>query len=109
MANDFERLYDTDLTDAGWALVAPLLPPARPGGRPRTTNIRAVLNAIFYLLRTGCHGGCFPGSSRHGAPFITTSEGGRTQVSGLAFSAVCMRRLGSMLVGMRLLPPSSWM
>src|SRR6187399_2755642 len=54
MANDVERLYDTDLTDAGWALVAPLLPPARPGGRPRTTNIRAVLNAIFYLLRTGC-------------------------------------------------------
>ena len=47
MANDVERLYDTDLTDAGWALVAPLLPPARPGGRPRTTNIRAVLNAIF--------------------------------------------------------------
>jgi hypothetical protein len=56
MANDCERLYDTDLTDAGWALIAPLLPPARPGGRPRTTNIRAVLNAIFYLLRTGCLG-----------------------------------------------------
>src|SRR5712671_4607389 len=46
--------YDTDLTDAAWAWVAPLLPAARPGGRPRTTNLRAVLNAIFYLLRTGC-------------------------------------------------------
>ena len=46
--------YDTDLTDAAWALVAPVLPAARPGGRPRTTNLRAVLNAIFYLLRTGC-------------------------------------------------------
>jgi len=46
--------YDTDLTDAAWELVAPLLPAARPGGRPRTTNIRAVVNAIFYLLRTGC-------------------------------------------------------
>jgi len=54
MANDVERLYDTDLTDAGWALIAPLLPPARPGGRPRTTHMRTVLNAIFYLLRTGC-------------------------------------------------------
>src|ERR1700732_3434665 len=48
------RFYDTDLTDAAWAWVAPVLPAARPGGRPRTTNLRAVLNAIFYLLRTGC-------------------------------------------------------
>ena len=48
------RFYDTDLTDAAWAFVAPVLPAARPGGRPRTTNLRAVLNAIFYLLRTGC-------------------------------------------------------
>src|ERR1700738_718239 len=45
-----DKLYDTDLTDAAWALIGPML----PGGRPRTTNIRAVLNAIFYLLRTGC-------------------------------------------------------
>ena len=49
-----DKLYDTDLTDAAWALIAPMLPAARRGGRPRTTNIRAVLNAIFYLLRTGC-------------------------------------------------------
>jgi putative transposase len=42
--------YDTDLTDAAWAWVAPVLPAARPGGRPRTTNLRAVLNAIFYLM-----------------------------------------------------------
>ena len=46
--------YSTDLTDAAWALIAPLLPAARTGGRPRTTDLRAVLNAIFYLLRTGC-------------------------------------------------------
>src|SRR3954447_23821248 len=48
------RCYDTDLNDAAWAWVAPYLPPARSGGRPRTTDLRAVLNAIFYLLRTGC-------------------------------------------------------
>jgi transposase len=48
------RFYDTDLTNAAWARVAPVLPAARPGGRPRTTNLRAVLNAIFYLLGTGC-------------------------------------------------------
>src|SRR5215472_13645935 len=46
--------YDTDLTDAAWALVAPLLPAALPGGRPRTTDLRLVLDAIFYMLRTGC-------------------------------------------------------
>jgi putative transposase len=46
--------YSTDLTDAAWALIAPLLPAAGTGGRPRTTDLRAILNAIFYLLRTGC-------------------------------------------------------
>jgi putative transposase len=48
------RVYETDLTDAQWAILAPLLPPAPGGGRPRTTNLREVLNAIFYNLRTGC-------------------------------------------------------
>jgi len=54
VSTDIDKLYDTDLTDAAWALIAPMLPAARPGGRPRKINIRAVLNAIFYLLRTGC-------------------------------------------------------
>jgi putative transposase len=49
-----DTLYDTDLSDAAWAIVAPLLPPAKPGGRPRTTCLRSVLDAILYLLRTGC-------------------------------------------------------
>ena len=45
--------YSTDLSDAQWALVEPLLPAARPGGRPRTTDMREVLNAIFYMVRGG--------------------------------------------------------
>jgi len=77
---DTEKLYDTDLTDAAWALIAPMLPAARPGGRPRTTNIRAVLNAIFYLLRTGCHWRLLPREFPASGP-------GRTAVSGLASSA----------------------
>ena len=48
------RCYDTDLNDAAWVWIALYLPAARAGGRPRTTDLRAVLNAIFYLLRTGC-------------------------------------------------------
>jgi len=46
--------HPTDLTDAQWALLVPLLPPPKPGGRPRTVNLREILNAIFYLLRAGC-------------------------------------------------------
>ena len=48
------KLDGTDLSDAAWALVEPHLPAARPNGRPRRTNLRAVVDAIFYLLRTGC-------------------------------------------------------
>jgi putative transposase len=48
------RVYDTDLTDAQWMILGPLLPPAPGGGRPRTTDMREVLNAILYVLRTGC-------------------------------------------------------
>jgi putative transposase len=46
--------YPSDLTDSQWLLIAPLLPPARPGGRPRKTDVRAVVNGIFYLNREGC-------------------------------------------------------
>ena len=47
------RTYPSDLTDEQWELVAPHIP-IHPGGRPRTTPMRDVLDAIFYVLRTGC-------------------------------------------------------
>jgi putative transposase len=46
--------YPTDLADAEWAVLQPLLPAAKPGGRPRTTCLRQVVDAIFYVLRSGC-------------------------------------------------------
>jgi putative transposase len=46
--------YPTDLTDEQWKLVEHLFPQAKPGGRPRKTDLREVLNALFYLTRTGC-------------------------------------------------------
>ena len=46
--------YPTDLTEAEWTRLAPLIPAAQPGGRPRTTDMREVVNAIFYVLRGGC-------------------------------------------------------
>jgi putative transposase len=49
-----EQVYPTDLTDAQWARVAPLLTTSRGPGRPQQVCQRHILNAILYLLRTGC-------------------------------------------------------
>jgi putative transposase len=57
--------YPSDLTDAQWQLIEPLLPAARPGGRPRKTNLRAVANAIFYLNREGCSWRALPHDFPH--------------------------------------------
>ena len=46
--------YASDLTDGEWALIEPYLPPIKAVGRPRTTDLREVVNAILYLLRSGC-------------------------------------------------------
>jgi len=46
--------YPSDMTDGEWTRLEPLIPPAKPGGRPRETNMREAINAILYLLRTGC-------------------------------------------------------
>ena len=53
--------YPSDLTDAQWKLIEPLLPPEPGGGRPRKTRMRDVLDAIFYVLRTGCQWRYLPG------------------------------------------------
>lgn len=46
--------YSTDLTDNQWSRIAPLIPPAKPGGRRRSVNVRELVNAILYFVRTGC-------------------------------------------------------
>ena len=46
--------YKTDLTDAQWKLIRPLIPPPKPGGRPRAVDMREVLNTLLYQARTGC-------------------------------------------------------
>ena len=58
--------YWTDLTDEQWAILQPLVPPAKHGGRPRTVDIREVLNTLFYLDRTG--------GSRRPAPARSTAR-----------------------------------
>ena len=47
------KLYPSDLTDAEWEELEPLLPPPKPGGHPRTVDLREVINGILYVLRGG--------------------------------------------------------
>src|SRR5262249_6713236 len=47
------KRYPSDLTDAQWQVVQPLIPPAKPGGRPREVDMRQVVNTLFYQSRTG--------------------------------------------------------
>ena len=52
--------YRTDLTDAQWKFLKPLIPPAKPGGRPREVDMREVLNTLLYQNRTGCQWDLLP-------------------------------------------------
>src|SRR3989440_3131567 len=52
--------YSTDLTDEQWHIMQPLIPAAKPGGRPRTVDMREILNTLFYQNRTGCQWDLLP-------------------------------------------------
>ena len=52
--------YPSDLTEQEWALASSLIGPAKRGGRKRTVDVREVLNAIFYILWTGCQWKALP-------------------------------------------------
>ncbi len=48
--------YPSDLTDAEWVLVEPLIRPAKRGGNKRRVDVREIVNGLMYILSTGCHG-----------------------------------------------------
>jgi transposase len=52
--------YPSDLTDDEWALIEPLIPPAKRGGGKRTVNLREVVNGLMYVLSTGCQWRAIP-------------------------------------------------
>jgi transposase len=52
--------YPSDLTDEEWALVGPLIPPAKRGGNKRTVDVREVINGLMYVLSTGCQWAAIP-------------------------------------------------
>jgi putative transposase len=55
------KVYPSDLTDEQWQVLQPRIPPAKRGGRPREVDMREVVNAIFYLEKTGCQWAFLPG------------------------------------------------
>jgi transposase len=58
---DRSRLrYPSDVTDQEWALVEPLIPPAKRGGNRRHVVVREVINGLMYILRTGCQWRAIP-------------------------------------------------
>lgn len=52
--------YPSDLTDEEWAVIAPLIPPAKRGGNKRTVNEREIINGLMYILSTGCQWAALP-------------------------------------------------
>src|SRR5918994_2778188 len=69
--------YPTDLSDAEWTCIEPHLPPAKELGRPRIHSPREILDAIFYVLRSGCQWRLLPHDfPTDGPPSTTTSENG---------------------------------
>ena len=52
--------YDSELTDEEWAEIAPLIPPAKPGGNKRSVDLREVVNGVMYILSTGCQWRAIP-------------------------------------------------
>jgi transposase len=54
------RRYPSDLADEEWALIGPLIPPAKPGGNRRTMDVCSVVNGVMYVLSTGCQWAALP-------------------------------------------------
>jgi putative transposase len=48
-----ERVYPSDMSDAQWNIIRPLIPRAKPGGRPREAEMREIINGILYVVRGG--------------------------------------------------------
>ena len=76
------KRYPSDMTDEEWAILEPLIPDSRSGGRPRFANMHEVMNSIFYVLREAFPGVSCPRSSHLGRRCITTFASGEWMVPG---------------------------
>src|SRR5258705_10618431 len=76
--------YPSDLTDDEWAYIKPLIPPAKPGGGKRRTDMRAVMNGVMYILSTVANGATCRRIFRRTARPTATSSGGNAMVCWIA-------------------------
>ena len=86
--------YPSDLTDAQWEVLAPLIPLVKPGGRPRTVDLREVINGILYVLRSGCTWRMMPHDLPHGVQPGDTFAGGEKTALGNASMMLCAPKYG---------------
>ena len=75
-------LYASDLNDAEWALLGPLVPRSHPAGRRQTYPLRRIVDAIFYLLRTGAQWRLCRTSIHRAVPSFTTMPSGARTAPG---------------------------
>lgn len=68
--------YPSELSVREWTILALLLPPSKPGGRPRSVNLRGILNGIFHVLRSVANGGCSREPTAPGPRSIPTFAAG---------------------------------
>ena len=91
--------YASDMTDAEWAVIAPMLPKPKRRGRPRQVDLRAVVDALFYLLRAGCPWRllpkCFPRQGHQVRRCFRARCGWRDRrLCGRQWRRSCRRRIG---------------
>lgn len=84
-----KQLYPTDLTDSQWHLIDNLIPKARPGGRPRSLDMRKVVDAILYVVVTGAQWRMLPREYPAGRASTTTFALGDSVATGNASTTRC--------------------
>ncbi len=89
--------YPSDLTDEEWALVSPLIPPAKRGGNKRTVDMRSVVNGLMNILSTGCQWGPSPRTSRRATRYTTILTDGTMTARWIAFTIRFMSNAESWL------------
>ena len=99
--------YPSDLSDDEWALVEPLIPPARRGGNKRHVDVREVMNGIMYILRRDASGGRSRKICRHVARCMIISTCGATTAHSIASITRCMCSAASKVNGKPARPPPS--
>jgi transposase len=84
------KAYQTDLSDAEWACIEPHLPTPKASGRPKVHTTREIVDAVFYILRSGCAWRLLPHDlERPGRPFTTTSASGAWMEPGRRCTPPC--------------------